>query len=105
MLILLLLLLLLTYSIIGDGGLMTDRLVRGTQIVYVPDHMMDVFKEMQGANRIEFSYPSGIQAGFVVSGPVRSATFGSMDTYFWRFWIVSNGGVGHVLRTRANGEA
>ena len=84
---------------------MTERLVRGTQILLVPDHMRVIFDEMQAAGRIIFSYPSGIQPGFVVSGPVRSTTFGGMDTYFCRYWTILGSKVIHILRTRANSEA
>lgn len=71
------------------------KLKRGTQILYIPSHINVVSDEYIG-------YPSGIQPGFVTSGP------NEHGEYFCRYWRIGvKGGVkGAIpqLRTVANSE-
>lgn len=68
---------------------------RGTQIVYVPDHI-------EGGFDGSFEYPNGSQPGFVLAGPMTDE-FGN-QSYFCRYWILHRFRPVHELRTKANSE-
>lgn len=71
------------------GTILVEKLARGTQIVYVPSHCSLDEK---------FSYPGGVQPGFVSSGP------NNHGDYFCRYWQIKEGKIVYDLRTKANSE-
>jgi hypothetical protein len=67
-----------------------DKLARGTQVVYVPNHL-------KTTDPIE---PGGLEPGFITNGPTNTGA------YFVRYWQVrgKHFGPNYVLRTQANSE-
>lgn len=87
------------------GEPVTDKLKKGTQILYVPSHLLediepgqDFYKRVMNKNM--WGYPSGIQPGFVTSGPTAD------DSYFCRYWRWDTNNNEYVteLRTKSNSE-
>jgi len=68
---------------------MDTKLERGTQIVYRPSHY----------SGDTFDYLTGVQPGFVTSGPDNEGA------YFCRYWIVKDKKVVNELRTKAGSES
>lgn len=84
------------------------KLERGTQVVYVPRHLMTLDPHVLQ----NYHYPHGLQPGFITSGPNNNGD------YFVRYWYVEKGLTKMVdgklranipedweLRTKANSEA
>ncbi len=71
-----------------------ERLEPGTQIIFTP---------VPADKKQKLEYP-GAQPGFIVYGPVRRTAFGSMDSYFVRYWVIKDGYPVNDLRTKAGAE-
>jgi hypothetical protein len=72
------------------------QFTRGTQILYIPEHLLH---ELLSGNGVEVSYPSGAQPGFITSGP------NNTGAYFCRYWAIRDRKPTQKLRTIGNSES
>jgi len=93
-----------------NGHDLFNPLMQGDQILYIPSHLWEeddfrVIVETQTWDSLPkpkwFTYPNGIQPGFVMSGP------NFEGAYFCRYWRYAWDGIsGYMpdLRTKSNSE-
>ena len=73
-----------------------EKLERGTQVIYVPNHL----KDLDYTDPKNWHYPHGLQPGFIPSGP------NNKGDYFCRYWYFEKGVTALMpdLRTMSNSE-